>query len=73
MPEQNAAPEDELDVVDFEELLASGEVGGDVVVPEGEVIAVIGDVEIRNFTDTRDVVADVEGAGLDDFPGGEHV
>jgi hypothetical protein len=74
MPDESSVPEEgEVDVVDFDDLLAKGEVGGDVVEPEGGVIAVIDGVEIRNITDTRAIVADVEDQGLDDFPGGEHV
>ena len=68
-----ASEDDGVDVVNFDELVDSGEVGGDVTVPEGEVIAVLDGVEVRNLTDTRDLVPDVEGQGLDDFPGGEHV
>jgi hypothetical protein len=74
MTEQGStADEHEVDVVDFDQLVADGEVGGDVVAAEGAVIAVVDGVEVANVTDTRDVVADVEDQGLDDFPGGENV
>ena len=80
MTQQNAASDEEddlkvdLDSQSFEELVASGGVGKDINVAEGEVIGIADDgVEIRYLTDTRELVADVEGVGLDDFPGGEPI
>ena len=73
MSETNSAPDEVVDVEDFQSLLDNGEVGGGVTVEPGEVISVIDGVEVRYLVDTSPRVADVLGQGIEDSPGGEEV
>jgi hypothetical protein len=73
MSETNSAPDEVVDVEDFQSLLDNGEVGGGVTVEPGEVISVIDGVAVRYEVDTSPRVADVLGQGIEDSPGGEEV
>ena len=73
MSETNSAPDEVVDVEDFQSLLDNGEVPGGVTVEPGEVISVIDGVEVRYEVDTSPRVADVLGQGIEDSPGGEEV
>ncbi|HEY6710396.1 MAG TPA: hypothetical protein VJB61_22740 [Actinomycetota bacterium] len=73
MTETNSAPDEVVDVEDFQSLLDNGEIGGGVTVEPGEVISVIDGVEVRYVVDTSSRVADVIGQGIGDPPFGEEV
>jgi hypothetical protein len=73
MTDMYSAPDQVVDVDDFQVLLDNGEVGGGVTVDPGEVIAVVDGVEVRYVTDTSPRVADVVGQGIEDPPFGEEV
>jgi hypothetical protein len=68
MTETNSPPGGVVDVGDFETLLDDGGVGGGVTVEPGEVIGVVGGVEVRYEVDTSPRVADVVGQGIEESP-----